>query len=126
MGDINASVVYSRPTEIWREQGLGSKNPSANANMKVIGTRLRKETTAADLTDISAKGKYMWEPTRYAEVNNKLDTVMVSNRLTNQQKAQVTEIFKPTVEPENFKISDHQMITISIEANCTMQINLYT
>jgi hypothetical protein len=128
MGDINASIIYSRPTELWREKGLGSKDVAINANLKRVGAKLREETAKAQLTDITARGDHMWTPTRYGDtgVNNKLDTIMVSTRLLNKQKASVTEIFTPTVEPENDLISDHQMITMSIKANCSLQIDLYT
>ena len=128
MGDINGSIIYSRPTEMWRGHGLGGSDKAGNENMKNTGIRLRKETTESQLTDISARGKYMWAPTRFAEngVNNKLDTIMVSTRLMNKQQAKVTDIFTPAVEPQMDVISDHQMLTMSIKANCSLEINLYT
>jgi len=127
MGDINGNVIYSRPTELWRKEGLGSESKTMNQNMKRIGIRLRKELSTAGITDISALGKYMWQPTRCPVdgPKNKLDMISVTARLINQQRAQVTDIFTPTVEPDNFQISDHQMLTMSMKANCTLQINLY-
>ncbi len=42
MGDINASIIYSRPTELWRAQGLGSENNTVNLNLKKIGSNLKE------------------------------------------------------------------------------------
>jgi hypothetical protein len=88
MGDINGSIVYSRPTELWKKEGLGFSTPQSNATIKRTGTRLRSEITEAEMTDISAIGKFIWTPTRcpVGGPNNKLDTVIVSNTLENKAR----------------------------------------
>jgi len=128
MGDINGSQVYSEPVDMWKKKGLGSDSKVMNENMRRIGKKLRKDIAEAGITDISATNEFMWTPTRCSPTgpNNKLDVVMVTNRLVNQQKARVLEIFAPVVEPENFKISDHDMLVMTLKANCSLQINLYT
>ena len=121
MGDINGSVIYSRPTEMWTKEGL------LNHNLKRIGIKLRKDISTAGITDISALGKWTWTPTRCPETgpHNKLDTISVTTSLINQHKAVVTDIFTPVAEPENFAISDHKMLIMTMKANCSLQINLY-
>jgi hypothetical protein len=57
--------------------------------------RLRKQVAEVGMTDISAIGTFLWTPTRVTTngPNNKLDTVMVSNKLIKQQQATVTHFY---------------------------------
>jgi len=50
---------------------------------------------------------------------------MVTSGLLNHQRAKLTHILHPKVEPEAFLISDHKMLIMSIKANCSIQTNMY-
>jgi len=134
MGDINASIVYSRPTELWRKEGLGFTTAQSNATIKRTAKRLREELAQASITDISARGEHIWVPTRcpVGGPNNKLDVIMVSDALMKTQKARLESIITPTAEPDDdggdsepLVISDHKMLIMTMRANCSLTVGAY-